>query len=67
MPTPPKWQELANNRDSIVYNPYPKYNSLAWRAKWKGHHALCKGPTGGDVNDNPDDMITAYEREEEGK
>ncbi|KZN93002.1 hypothetical protein EN45_031700 [Penicillium chrysogenum] len=30
----------------IPYNPYPQYNSAAWKRKWKGSYQSCVGPDG---------------------
>lgn len=51
---------------SDIYNPYPEYNSPAWRKKWKGTHAACKGPRGVDVNEHEDDMLVAHRLETKG-
>ncbi|KAL8714313.1 MAG: hypothetical protein Q9220_001644 [cf. Caloplaca sp. 1 TL-2023] len=43
-----------------IYDPYPDYNSQAWRTKWHGSHSSCEGPRGVDLNGNKDDMLGAY-------
>lgn len=43
-----------------LYDPYPDYNSKAWKKKWHGTHFSCKGPRGVDVNGNADDTLGAY-------
>ncbi|KAL4905768.1 hypothetical protein BDW74DRAFT_184848 [Aspergillus multicolor] len=44
-----------------IYDPYPKYNSEAWRRSWKGTFHACQGPRGTTLDRrNPDDMVLAY-------
>lgn len=45
---------------SIVYNPYPDYNSDAWIKQWKGHYVPCEGLRGKATNESEDDWIRAY-------
>ncbi|KAL8902772.1 MAG: hypothetical protein Q9207_004400 [Kuettlingeria erythrocarpa] len=54
------FEESALDLSVEIYDPYPKYNSEAWRKEWHGAHFACKGPRGIDVNGNPDDMLGAY-------
>lgn len=30
----------------VPYNPYPDYNSAAWKRKWRGSYQPCVGPDG---------------------
>ncbi|KAJ5373946.1 hypothetical protein N7517_005952 [Penicillium concentricum] len=30
----------------VPYNPYPDYNSAAWKKKWRGSYKSCVGPDG---------------------
>ena len=41
------------------YDPYPKYNSYAWRNEWKGNYHPCEGPMGPDVSGNADNLLIA--------
>lgn len=41
----------------VPYNPYPDYNSAAWKTKWKGSYQSCVGPDG--VLLNPKNEHTA--------
>ncbi|KAI4246837.1 MAG: hypothetical protein LQ352_006302 [Teloschistes flavicans] len=54
------FQESAVNLPFELYDPYPDYNSKAWKKKWHGTHFSCKGPRGVDVNGNADDTLGAY-------
>lgn len=38
----PTFQEST----SIAYNPYPEFNSPAWKAEWNGTYQQCMGPAG---------------------
>lgn len=43
------------------YRPYPKYNSQAWRKKWKGRYIACDGPRGVPLDDeNTEDIVQVY-------
>ncbi|KAI1341766.1 hypothetical protein F5Y15DRAFT_375217 [Xylariaceae sp. FL0016] len=47
--------------EPVIYDPYPDYNSRAWRKHWKGEFFACEGPQGTILNrSNPDDMMTVY-------
>lgn len=49
-----------------LYDPYPNYNSKAWKKRWHGAHFSCKGPRGVDVNGNADDTMGAYKLPSDG-
>lgn len=55
-----EFQESAVDLPFGKYDPYPAYNSKAWKKEWHGAHFACEGPRGVDVNGNPDDMLGAY-------
>ncbi|KAL8670170.1 MAG: hypothetical protein Q9224_007692, partial [Gallowayella concinna] len=55
-----KFRQSAIDLPFEVYDPYPDYNSKAWKAQWYGSHSACEGPRGVNVNGNPDDMLGAY-------
>lgn len=44
----------------LPYLPYPKYNSLEWREKWKGEYVACKGARGVPLNISKEDQVMAY-------
>ncbi|KAI4108811.1 MAG: hypothetical protein L6R37_000809 [Teloschistes peruensis] len=54
------FHESAVNLAFELYDPYPNYNSKAWKKRWHGAHFSCKGPRGVDVNGNADDTMGAY-------
>lgn len=52
---------------AVVYDPYPLYNTAAWRGQWKGDFQSCEGPRGADLDrSSPDDMTTVYRGNQEG-
>ncbi|KAK4862480.1 hypothetical protein LT330_002613 [Penicillium expansum] len=40
----------------IPYNPYPDYNSAAWKRKWRGSYQQCVGPDGALLDPKNEDM-----------
>jgi hypothetical protein len=42
------------------YRPYPKYNSRAWKKKWKGKYVACNGPRGVLLDKSTDDIIQVH-------
>ncbi|KAJ5782801.1 hypothetical protein N7457_004575 [Penicillium paradoxum] len=38
--------ETSQESQSIPYDPYPEYNSEAWKNTWRGTHRQCAGPNG---------------------
>ncbi|KAJ5667456.1 hypothetical protein N7507_003320 [Penicillium longicatenatum] len=53
--------ETEQESDEIVYDPYPDYNSAAWKAKWKGAYQQCVGPSGALLDrENKDLFMKGY-------
>ncbi|KAJ5936896.1 hypothetical protein N7466_003346 [Penicillium verhagenii] len=53
--------ETSQDSEEIPYNPYPDYNSVVWRAEWKGEYQQCTGPAGILLDtSNRDLMMKAY-------
>ncbi|KAE8153148.1 hypothetical protein BDV25DRAFT_127477 [Aspergillus avenaceus] len=51
----------ASQPESVIYDPYPAYNSREWRKQWKGNFQPCTGPRGTDLDrTSRDDMISVY-------
>ena len=40
----------------IPYNPYPDYNSAAWKRKWRESYQQCVGPDGALLDPKNEDM-----------
>lgn len=36
----------SSTTQPVPYNPYPDYNSAAWKRKWRGSYQSCVGPDG---------------------
>jgi hypothetical protein len=53
-------QNVDSHPDSVIYDPYPKYNSWEWRKVWKGKYQACMGPRGKYLDNSPEDMMAAY-------
>lgn len=52
---------------SVLYDPYPEYNSAAWRGKWKGEYTACDGPRRRPLQKkNPRDMVSVYRGNQKG-
>lgn len=56
----PAFKDSVKGLPSNIYDPYPEYNTPAWRKKWRGEHEPCLGPRGVDVNENADDMLVVH-------
>jgi hypothetical protein len=53
--------ETEQESDEVVYDPYPDYNSAAWKAKWKGAYQQCVGPSGALLDrENKDLFMKGY-------
>ncbi|KAH0388130.1 hypothetical protein KCU92_g1026, partial [Aureobasidium melanogenum] len=73
---PNRWEGLPMNVDyyrsngikqlqnmgvnATVYNPYPDYNSTAYKKRWAGEYASCKGPRGQTLDKSPEDLVKAW-------
>lgn len=56
----PAFEDAVKGLPSNIYDPYPEYNSRAWRENWRGEHEPCLGPRGVDVNGNADDTLVVH-------
>ncbi|KAJ6007332.1 hypothetical protein N7540_011308 [Penicillium herquei] len=46
---------------TVVFDPYPDYNSDEWRKELRGSYRACKGPRGNALNRwDPQDTMTVY-------
>lgn len=44
----------------VPYNPYPAYNTEAWKEKWIGTYTACKGPRGNTLGEGNAGLLRAY-------
>ncbi|CAD6586981.1 MAG: hypothetical protein ASARMPRED_002960 [Alectoria sarmentosa] len=56
----PAFKDSIKGLPSSLYDPYPEYNSRAWRKNWRGEHEPCLGPRGVEVNGNVDDTLVVH-------
>ena len=63
----PAFKDSVKGLPSNIYDPYPEYNSRAWRKKWRGEHEPCLGPRGVDVNDNAGDLLVVHRYQKRGE
>lgn len=51
----------------LIYDPYPEYNSKAWRQQWTGQFRPCLGPRGRDLDrSRAEDMMLVYKGKQAG-
>jgi Protein of unknown function (DUF3405) len=43
-----------------LHNPYPNYNSLDYKKRYRGQHVICDGPRGPLTSSNAGDTVSAY-------
>ncbi|KAL9052748.1 MAG: hypothetical protein Q9162_005209 [Coniocarpon cinnabarinum] len=52
-----------SDRETLVYRPYSKYNSAAWRKTYRGDYVPCQGLAGALFNESERELPKAYKRQ----
>jgi len=44
----------------VPYEPYPAYNTPAWKSQWRGQYVPCEGARGQLLNESKEDIVQAF-------